>query len=65
MNFKDENGFTLVLSFIFITVLVILAGASASVVINESRISQKKYREKQAYYLARAGAEYAVSNIDI
>lgn len=65
MNFKDEKGFTLVLSFIFITVLVILAGASASVVINESRISQKQYRQKQAYYFARAGAEYAISNTDI
>jgi hypothetical protein len=65
MNFNDEKGFTLVLSFIFITVLVILAGASASIVINENRISQKQYRQKQAYYLARAGAEYAIGNTDI
>ena len=65
MNLKNDDGFALALSFIIILVLVILVSAISSVVINEVNSSKKYYREKQAYYLARAGAEYAIANPEI
>lgn len=62
MDFKNEKGFTLVLSLIFLTVLVILGTSISSIFINEYKASHKHYKDKQSYYYARAGAEYAIAN---
>jgi len=65
MFYKDEKGYTLAIMFIFIAVFVLLTAVIASVVISENKMSVKHYSEQQAYYLARSGAEYAISNVDI
>jgi len=65
MRFTDEDGFTLVLSFVLIIILTILVIAVSSILINEGKSSQKYLKEKQAYYYARAGTEYAIGNFNL
>jgi Tfp pilus assembly protein PilX len=63
LNPKDNKGFILVASYMVIALLVILATAFATRSIGEQRVSNKERDSVQAFWLAEAGIDRAISEL--
>lgn len=63
LKFKDNKGFILVASYMVIALLVILATGFATRSIGEQRVANKERDSVQAFWLAEAGVDKAISNL--
>ncbi len=51
----SEKGIILTIALIFIIILVIVAGTSITLMINQARVSESQIRRMKAFYTAEAG----------
>jgi Tfp pilus assembly protein PilX len=63
VNPKNNKGFILIVSYMVITVLVILGVGLSSSTISEQRVAHKEKDLIQAFWIAEAGLDNAISNL--
>jgi type II secretory pathway pseudopilin PulG len=63
MKIKSRNGITMIITLIVIFVLTLLGVVIWQYGINSVKQADRAYRQKQAYYIARSGAEAFSSHI--
>lgn len=62
--FKNEQGFTLVITILAIMLISILGLSLMTTTANSKKISQSEYVDQSAYYIAEAGLTLAINTID-
>jgi type II secretory pathway pseudopilin PulG len=60
---KNESGYTLIIVFLVLTILMVLGTAYVSVALSEIKQAERHEKRVQAYYYARSGAEKAYTRI--
>ena len=63
IKIKSENGFALAMTILVLAVLTILAVILLSLSLSETKLAAHQSDKKQAYYLARSGAEAVATYI--